>query len=483
VFSQVEKTLRPAFAAAIGERLTSGTLPDAVGRHEVKGKVLLYLKGFPPPPPPPPKKSAQVVLAENLLAELTARYERGEMAVPLAELAGPDVKPASLKKAVVTEPFHGEAIVVPLGKTLALVSLASRREALLGSDRVLTALLEAKTTAKKPFITLASLADALPEEQRTTFVSAQGRRIEAGALPGTVLVRTEAGQQVLCLQANLPEKQLLMEKLLAGLARRRASGEYPVSLEALFHAEAPQADMATVLKLAADKSFKAKVTQALAGNLPSPVVLAGDEERLVSSPALIEFALAVQRTADNQAVPVADLGKKLSGSLKSAFADAVGRRLEEGTLPKSVGCLVIRKKPHLFLLAELANAPVVKAPSSAVADKGERRGMSPPVSDEAPTGGLMPPRSPGVDFAAAFTEAFDRLDRERGARGLVSLVWLRQEVPVGRAEFDEGLNALRRAGLYTLTAAESRAGITPEEREAGIFEQGSLLLYVSRREG
>ena len=114
--------------------------------------------------------------------------------------------------------------------------------------------------------------------------------------------------------------------------------------------------------------------------------------------------------------------------------------------------------------------------------RGERRGVSPPV--QAPTGGLTPRRSPGeVDFASAFEAAFAKLDHERGARGLVSLVWLRQEIPVERAEFDEGLNALRRAGQYTLTAAESRSGISPEERDAGIFEQGSLLLYVSRREG
>ncbi len=474
VASVVDKTLRPAFVAAIEERLTSGTLPDTVGRHEVKGKVSLYLKSFPPPPPPPPKKSPAVLLAEQLLKELTARYERGDMVVPLADLAGPDVKPALLKNAVTTEPFRGEAVVVPVGKTLALVSLASRREALLGGDRVLVALLEAKTTPKNPSITLASLAEALPEDQRAAFLSGQGRKIEAGAPPAGVLVRMEAGQQVLCLKANLPEKLLLLEKVLDGLARRRESGDYPVSLEALFHAEAPESDTAAVLKLATDKTFKAKVTQALAGNLPSPVVLAGDEERLVSSPALIEFALAVQRTADNQAVPVADLGKKLAANVKSGFVAALERRLHEGTLPQSVGCLLIRKKPHLFLLAELANK-VVLPPAALSVPQGADAPRSPQQGADAP-------RSPAVDFAPAFAEAFDKLDRERGAHGLVSLVWLRQEIPVRRAEFDEGLNALRRAGLYTLTAAESRAGITPEEREAGIVEQGSLLLYVSRRE-
>ena len=37
------------------------------------------------------------------------------------------------------------------------------------------------------------------------------------------------------------------------------------------------------------------------------------------------------------------------------------------------------------------------------------------------------------------------------------------------------------AGRYSLSAAEGRHGLTPEEREAGILEDGTLLLYVSRK--
>jgi hypothetical protein len=277
---------------------------------------------------------------------------------------------------------------------------------------------------------------------------------------------------VLCLRANLPEKLLLTEQALVGLALRRERGDYPVSLEELLRTEAPGADRAVMAKLAADKSFKAQVVQALPGNPSSPVVLLGDEERLISSPALIEFALSTQSSADNQAVPAADLGKKLATGLKRPFADALQRRLQEGTLPPSVGCLVIRKKPYLFLLAGLSSKPVLPAAPP------RTQGVDTPRSPQ-----RVEPAKPPIDFATAFAEAFDRLDRERGAHGLVSLVWLRQEIPVGRVQFDEGLHALRRAGLYTLTAAESRSGITAEEREAGIFEQGSLLLYVSRREG
>jgi hypothetical protein len=87
-----------------------------------------------------------------------------------------------------------------------------------------------------------------------------------------------------------------------------------------------------------------------------------------------------------------------------------------------------------------------------------------------------------VDFARLFDEAFARLDQERGSANLVSLVRLREEVPVDRDTFDRELGRLRREGRYSLTGAEGRHGISPEERQAGITEDGALLLFVSRKQ-
>jgi hypothetical protein len=86
-----------------------------------------------------------------------------------------------------------------------------------------------------------------------------------------------------------------------------------------------------------------------------------------------------------------------------------------------------------------------------------------------------------IDFERVFGEAFERLDQERGSHNLVSLVGLRQAVPVERALFDERFQQLRREGRYSLSAAEGRHGVSAEEREAGFTENGTLLLYVSRR--
>jgi hypothetical protein len=67
-----------------------------------------------------------------------------------------------------------------------------------------------------------------------------------------------------------------------------------------------------------------------------------------------------------------------------------------------------------------------------------------------------PALAPPQDFARLFEEAFDRFDRERGSHNLVSLVGLRRALPVGRAAFDAELQRLRRAGRYSLSAAEGR---------------------------
>jgi hypothetical protein len=608
--AQVDKSLRPAFAAAINERLASGTLPDSVGRHEVKGKVLLYLKQFPPPPPPPAKKAPAVALAEQMLSTLTARQDQGTSAVPLSDLVGPDVKPSLVKKAIAEEPFRSGAVVLPVSRTLSLAALSARREALLSSDELLQALLDAKTSAKKPFSSVLQLANALPEGLRAAFIATQGRKVEAGTLPEVILVRQEGESRVLCLKSHLPPLVVLGEKVLAALHRRREIGDYPMSLESLLSEIAPES-AAEAAKLAGDKSFKKQVIQALPGDPGSPLGLPGDEERLVSSPALVEFAvgllstrekplhpvskvvgkvdkairprfeaalqrhienntlpasvavdevkgkphlrlsryllpreaaevlaekllaglrsardagtyplplselvttveagaadklvklalerdrlslvtalpgsmtslvalagdhdrlasdprlvtmaLTALRAPDNQAVPLADLPKKLAPELKPTFVATVERSLAEGTLATGVGSLVIKKKPWLFLLSDLKGAPTATAPH-------------PPSLAQA---GQAPP----LDFARRFDEAFAMLARE--SHGLVSLVRLRQEVPVERSRFDSELNHLRRAGRYTLTPAESRHGISPEERAAGIIEQGTLFLYVSKRE-
>ena len=87
-----------------------------------------------------------------------------------------------------------------------------------------------------------------------------------------------------------------------------------------------------------------------------------------------------------------------------------------------------------------------------------------------------------MDFVHLFDETFARLDRERGGHNHVSLVDLRRALALDRPAFDAVLQDLRRSARYTLSAAEGRHGLHAEEQEAGIHEDGALLLFVSRRE-
>jgi hypothetical protein len=91
--------------------------------------------------------------------------------------------------------------------------------------------------------------------------------------------------------------------------------------------------------------------------------------------------------------------------------------------------------------------------------------------------------NPSLNFNQRFDAAFTRLDRDQGGHNFVSLIAIRKALAdVSRDTFDAGLQALRLAGRFTLSAAEGRHGLTVEERNAGIVEDGTLLLYVSKRQ-
>src|SRR5262249_11276602 len=87
-----------------------------------------------------------------------------------------------------------------------------------------------------------------------------------------------------------------------------------------------------------------------------------------------------------------------------------------------------------------------------------------------------------LDFSRLFDEAFERLDHERGSDNLVSLVELRRQVGVDRQTFDSEGQAPAAPGRHRARGAQGRHGISAEDRDAGMDEGGTLLLYVSRRE-
>jgi hypothetical protein len=465
VAQQVDAALRPAFAAALDQRIAEGRLPSSVGARDIKGKAHLYLQEF---PPPPQKKAPAEELSEGLLLALMDRQARAEGYPPtLAELAAavaPEAKPSAIKQATGREPFHSGAIWAVPGKLDAPVALAEDRAALADSRQLLEYLLQTTTSPRRPLAAPDLLQDRLGGELRPLFTEALARRLRDHKLPPGVGVLTGSAGPELFLEAALPPSTLLAWRLLRALELRRQSGgiAYPVLLTDLGRETDPAASAEMVQDAVGEKILRPHVLAALP-TPDSPVALAEDAALLAAYPPLIEKALASARTAANQALPITDLKKKVARALQPAFVQALEQRITEGTLSPEVGLLRVKGKALLFLLADIA----------------ENRTASPTPPPSPQPADAQPP--PPTSFAERFDSAFDRLDRERGGHNLVSLVDLRELLGDDRTTFNTELLALRRAGRYSLSGAEGRHGISAEERDASIREGGTFLLYVSRR--
>jgi hypothetical protein len=177
----------------------------------------------------------------------------------------------------------------------------------------------------------------------------------------------------------------------------------------------------------------------------------------------LEFLLETTRTASSHAASVAKLKGKVTTKLRDSFQKAIQRHIDEGTLPTTVGWVMMNRAKTLFLLKDLHTGGRATLPAG-------------PAAIEPKVAAVAPP-----DFADAFSVAFAQLDRQAGGHNFVSLVELRRVLAIDREQFDMELRKLRLAGRYSLSAAEGRHGVSPEQRDAGIQEDGALLLYVSTK--
>jgi hypothetical protein len=282
------------------------------------------------------------------------------------------------------------------------------------------------------------------------------------------------------MQVKSDAPSILAEKMVRILRQRKERGESdsPLTLEQLAKFADPAATTPTIIRAVAParKTFKAHALAARQ-ELAAPLALHEDVPRLAASPELLLFALGCARTPSNHAVSVAEMKRKLTGKLQVAFQEAMQRRIADEALPLGVGWVLMNRAKKLFLLTDLHTGreqmkvqatEVAAEPSTEYSVLGTRYSVP-----------STPQPSPRID--ADFDIAFTRLDRQSGGHNFVSLVDLRRELPLGREAFDAELRQLRLAGRYTLSAAEGRHGLSPIEQEAGIVEDGTLLLYVSRK--
>ena len=171
---------------------------------------------------------------------------------------------------------------------------------------------------------------------------------------------------------------------------------------------------------------------------------------------------------------MAELSKGLTAAVQGPFKTALGRGIEGETLPGEFAWVVIKGKPHLFTIDKLRPASRRQALAARPAEGA-------PAGEDGPATISMTTEL--RDFGEAFREAFESLDRRNGMTNFVKLADLRHVLSdFDRHMFDAGLRRLRDADEFGLDSHEGLHGtLTPEEREAGVREAGSLLIYVSRR--
>jgi hypothetical protein len=455
---------------------------------------------------------AATELAERVVQLLTT--QRGQSSYPLtiqhlAQLAVGQTTQDLLARAIKKKNFKERVALVKVGKTTSLVALAEDRVLLAGDPRLLESALRAATPKKAVAQPIAKIASKIPADLRETFAEAVQRQIGEKALPAGIGVLEVDGSPRLYLRDRPPESVVVAElasKLVQTLEAERTRGpeHYPTTLPRLIERAAAQASTGVLKKALAADAFRQRVVLAAPRNAQSLLALKEDLERFVGSQHLLEFVLQCSAKPAIKAFPVKDLKKPLAENLRQPFVDAVNWAIEQDKLPPGVGWLWI-KTPHLFFVQDMHAGTAGRTPSPpplAPEYRGEGRTSVavPPLSTacaplspctQGERGGgegaetakphVASPPSDGLpDFAGAFTTAFERLDRQAGGRNFVSLVELRRALPVTRGVFDTQLFKLRQAASFCLSAAEGRYGVSSEEREAGIYEEGALLLFVSR---
>lgn len=265
-------------------------------------------------------------------------------------------------------------------------------------------------------------------------------------------------------------------------------GSYPLTLQRLAELCRLKTSDAVVAGAVRNKAFTEravllglKLKGRARPNLSTLVVLQRDAETHLPTVflSLLKGALAVTSTggkkpAESTAYALTDLKGKVDGPLGQPFLNALEHALVRNHLPEGIAWVINKGKIYLFLAENLRTG--ARAP---VASPG------PPTPPVPPVESLPAPMiaEPSREFASEFRAAFDMLDRHNGATNFVKLRDLRERLAwAGREDFDAGLRALRLAGEFALDSHEGLHGeLSAADRDAGVQEAGSLLVYVSRR--
>ncbi len=428
-------------------------------------------------------------LIERMLSHLEERRQGGDGVPPhtleeLATLCEMPLTSPQFVKAAKNKAFTTRAVVASKGKLLPEAPVVLKDHA--ADEPVVTALLEfARKSAPEgrdgETFAIPNVGDWLATPLHKPFKEGVTRRLaQDESTPWFAGTPRPKGAS----QGRGPSASELagrMRSVLESL-RRLGGRSYPPTLSELADLCDVKSSSPIVIKAAQDVAFSERaVAVGMKGKSPireAPVLLREDIKDEAIVPALLKYAMTVaadpKKKTVSHAFTAAELAKPLAADVRGPFEAALGRGIEREALPAEYAWVVIKGKPHLFAVDNMR--PASRGQASAI-----RPTEGAPVGEDGPA--TISLTSELRDFGAAFREAFESLDRRNGMTNFVKLVELRHVLSdFDRPMFDAGLNRLRDADEFGLNSHEGLHGaLTPEEREAGMREAGSLLVYVSRR--
>ncbi len=301
-------------------------------------------------------------------------------------------------------------------------------------------------------------------------------------------------------QLPKPEDSLGRRMISVLEAQRRLGGmAYPPTLRRLAELSENHGPENLIRKAAAAGAMGERtVVVARSGKnaiLDAPIVFKDDLEGDLRSiqAGLLRYALSPvvsktkKGTTETSAFAPAEAARRFIPELRERIERSLAEGIERRELPAEVGWITVKGKPLLFLTANVhiatpraearASTPEVHAHQPAAA--GHHGPLHHHQHHHEHDGHL----TPSHDFAREFRSAFEAIDRRNGSTNFVKIADLRRALSqFTREEFDAGLRELRMDGTFSLDSHEGLHGTLSEnEREAGMREAGSLLVYASRR--
>lgn len=303
-------------------------------------------------------------------------------------------------------------------------------------------------------------------------------------------------------QLPKPEDSLARRMISVLEAQRRLGGmAYPPTLRRLAELSETRGPENLIRKAAAAGAMGERtIVAARSGKnaiLDAPVVFKDDLERDLRSilAGLLRYALSPvvsktkKGTTETTAFAPAEAAKRFIPELRERIEHSLTEGIKRRDLPAEVGWITVKGKPLIFLTA---NVHIAAPRTEAQAGADEIHAHAPAAAGH--RGPLHHHHhqhhhehdghlTPSHDFAREFHSAFEALDRRNGSTNFVKIADLRRSLSqFTRDEFDAGLRELRMDGTFSLDSHEGLHGsLSDDEREAGVREAGSLLVYASRR--